>query len=44
MNEEAMDNLGQHEEAQLDEVELEDDFDDLTERFESSYNFRFEEP
>lgn len=27
-----------------DDIDVEDDFDDLTERFESSYNFRFEEP
>jgi protein KRI1 len=31
-------------EEDLDSVDEEDDFDDLTERFESSYNFRFEEP
>ncbi|KAG8771667.1 hypothetical protein FRC15_003269 [Serendipita sp. 397] len=28
----------------MDDIDEEDDFDDLTERFESSYNFRFEEP
>lgn len=27
-----------------DFVEQEDNFDDLADRFESSYNFRFEEP
>ncbi|KAG8815533.1 hypothetical protein FRC17_000675, partial [Serendipita sp. 399] len=31
-------------EGEVDEIDQEDDFDDLTERFESSYNFRFEEP
>ncbi|KIM31167.1 hypothetical protein M408DRAFT_65240 [Serendipita vermifera MAFF 305830] len=31
-------------EEDLDEIEEEDNFDDLADRFESSYNFRFEEP
>lgn len=31
-------------EENSDFVELEDEFDDLADRFESSYNFRFEEP
>jgi len=31
-------------EEDLELVEVEDEFDDLADRFESSYNFRFEEP
>lgn len=31
-------------EGELEMVEEEEEFDDLNDRFESSYNFRFEEP
>lgn len=36
--------LGEAPEEDLDMIENEDEFDDINDRFESSYNFRFEEP
>jgi len=36
--------LGEAPEEESDVIEEEDEFDDLNDRFESSYNFRFEEP